>query len=186
MSEQTSESSSPDGGVEIEDVIQAFLQEHDYLHEFRLQKLIYLAELVHGQLEENRLVEDVEYKPYMYGSYSEDVSDKLEDLDDELESLPDYQHGKMTKRYIASDESLGSIEDEIAKEIIKAVSDVTSSKRSVDLEKWSKSTSLYEETPYDQPMNFEDMDTEDFVEDVLNEFPELEEKFSELGNKENT
>lgn len=165
MSQETS------GRTDTRDIIRAFLEEHEHgVHEFRLQKLIYLLELVLAQ--ENERATDLDYKPYMYGSYSEELGDELEKMkrDTNLTTKADYQHGKVTTKYFPSGEE-PDIEEDLREKIKKISSEVDM--KNEDLGQWSKETKLYKETEYGTEMNFNDFSEEDFEEDVLEHFPEI-------------
>lgn len=168
-------SSNGDGVAEtvsLREIILAFLEEHRFLHEYRLQKLVYLAELLSIKNSGQRLT-NAEFKPYMYGAYSKDVSKALEDLESEAEvpTFVDSRHGKVTKAFKGRGEKTDL--DEGTLSIVDSVVNITRRKSNEELADWSKSTWLFENTPYGDNMdmlkyetNFTDKLEED-LEDLL-------------------
>jgi hypothetical protein len=69
----------PAGSAEIEDVIKEILNAHSYIHEKRIQKLLFLADLYSIQTRGKRLI-DADFKPYYYGVFSDKVSLALQTL----------------------------------------------------------------------------------------------------------
>lgn len=161
--------------VDLKDLIRLFLSNHRFLHEYRLQKLIYLAELLSLNADEDRITK-AQFKPYMYGSYSEDVASELKDLNSEVKTSIDMQHGNMTLAYHGEGlEPPEDIDDEIV-DLVKEISQAAMNKSNEELAQWSKETWLYQNTEYGTPMNFfryfqGEKDT--LREDVEAEFPEL-------------
>ena len=171
--------------VSLKEIIQAFLQHNRFLHEFRLQKLIYIADLVSKMKngDSNRLT-NADFRPYMYGSYSEKVRRTLDELKEENE-LPhkrDRQYGKITTVYLGSGHhSVSQNEMEVqlqndGEEIVEAVSEAVRDWSSEDLGDWSKSSWLYQNTPYEEEMNFDRLDQvrTEVREDLIETFPSLE------------
>ncbi|WP_396611596.1 hypothetical protein ACH9L7_15560 [Haloferax sp. S1W] len=159
--------------MSIEDAIRGFLNEYEYLHEFRLQKLLYIAEMINSVSKENRLT-DAEFKPYMYGSYSEDLSDTLENLDEsgEIPSEPDWQYGKTATKYLGTADQQAEHEidhNNLFQEIREALKGVTSE----DLGKWSKETFLYENTDFGSEMRFDRLDKDKAINDLEKISPKL-------------
>lgn len=137
---------------EVKEIIRGFLSRNEFLHEFRLQKLVYLAELISAAEREERLT-DADYKPYMYGAYSEDVSKALKEMDDSIETKADLRHGKVVTSYRSRGDS-PELSDDI-EDILDRVQSLVANLSSEELGEWSKETWLYENTPYGEPMNFE-------------------------------
>lgn len=165
-----------DGGdVPIADVIRGFLDNYDHLYEFRLQKLVYVAELVHWLDEGDRLT-DADFKPYMYGSYSEAVGKTLQSLEEEIPHETSRKYGNITTKYKnpGSDSSASAGGHQ---QLLEAVADATRDAETADLEDWSKQSWLYRNTEYDSEMDFEDIDEkgarEQVREELLNAFPKL-------------
>ncbi|AAV47143.1 unknown [Haloarcula marismortui ATCC 43049] len=147
--------SDKDPPVSLQEVIKAFLQTHQFLHQYRLQKLIYLAELMYREKHEGRPLTEAEYKPYMYGAYSEDVDDTLSELRGDPEVKAENQH-----RYRNSKTTYkGEIEDldipSDVEDLVEVVTNMTRRMSSDDLAQWSKSTYLFDETDYNDEMEFE-------------------------------
>jgi len=161
--------------ISLEELIKGFLRHNDFLHEFRLQKLIYLAELISLKENQERL-SNANFKPYMYGAYSDDINDALEELEPELDTSSDLQHGKITTVYKGSKDE-ADLPKEIDK-IIQRISETVNSNKipNEELGSWSKETWLYENTPFGEPMDFSDywsLSGNRLSEDIQKKFPEL-------------
>jgi len=135
------------------DIIREFIHQNEYLHEFRLQKLVYLAELLSLRDHDDRISE-FDIKPYMYGTYSEDLSDKLEELESEFDTKEDLQHGKVTTVFKKADTRPDL--DQEARDIIQEANQIAGNHKSTYLGEWSKGTYLYNNTPYATPIDFAD------------------------------
>lgn len=150
MSSQESQESAL---ADLDDVIRGFLSRNNYLHEFRLQKLIYLAELLAVQKEGSRLT-DAEYKPYMYGAYSEDLADKLSDMEPDVSTKATTHHGKLVTAFVDPDKS-PELDDTVEAIIDKVHEKIKDTRISNDeFGEWSKESWLYQNTPFDHKMNF--------------------------------
>lgn len=161
--------------IDVESSIKGLLYFYPYLHEYRLQILIYMSDLVAIHRGLGKLT-GATFRPYMHGSYSDEVRETLHEIEDQLEMELDYHHGKATMKYKyntkpdLANEEIGVIED-----IFRATEDYSNN----DLKKWCKNTYLYESTPYGTAMNFEDYQNkvensnEEAMEDITGEFPEL-------------
>jgi uncharacterized phage-associated protein len=69
------------GTAAITEVIKEVLNNHSYIHEKRIQKLLFLADLLSIQTRGNRLI-DADFKPYYYGVFSDSVSLSLQSMKD--------------------------------------------------------------------------------------------------------
>jgi len=158
-------------------VIEGFLSKYEFLHEYRLQKLIYMADLLSIEEKDNRITE-ADFMPFMYGSYSEDIAEILESLEEkeEIGTKADMHHGKVTTAYFDEAIDDDKISPEI-KELIDRVHKVTKSRSNDDLANWSKETWLYENTPYAEKMDFEEykrkVDSGHVQSDLKGEFSPL-------------
>lgn len=144
-----------EASVSVEDLIRGFLGTHRFLHQYRIQKLIYLAELMYSEKHEKPLTKS-QYKPYMYGAYSEDVDDVLSNMkrDPSVESESQYRYGDRKTTYKSS--SVDPDLDSEVEELVRIVTDLTRSMSSDEIAEWSKSTYLFDETDYDERMEFRD------------------------------
>jgi len=163
--------------VKPEDIIQEFLRHNRFLHEYRLQKLIYLLELL--SIEENgERVTNLEFKPYMYGSYSEELSNTLEKMirEDEVEIQPDMHRGKVTKAIMQKEDSDNDIPQDIRERISKVQNSIEKISND-ELANWSKNSWLYKNTDYDDEMEFIDyshlISSDKSQSDIRRRFPEL-------------
>lgn len=183
---------SEGGGLTLEDAIRELLRHHRYLHEFRIQKLLYIADLVAKLKSDNEeRLTDADFKPYMYGSYSEDIRNTLNNLQSDLPNEPDYQYGKVTTKFLGKDHprfppdldlfDSETIDREDAIDIIEAVSEATDGVPNEELGDWSKDTWLYQSTEYDSEMDFDRIDAvrERVKEQLLDAFPELKDVLEE-------
>lgn len=165
------------GSNGLKSVIKGFLREYEFLHEYRLQKLIYILDLLAVEKEGNRIT-NADFKPFMYGSYSEEIGDALESLerDPEVDTKPDMHHGKTTVAYMADEIQDEEIPDNI-EELIKEVIQVTKGSSNDELGNWSKETWLYNNTPYGEEMDFMDylknIERGRISSDLEKRFPEL-------------
>lgn len=178
-----------DGHHDLKSIFKEFLRHNHFLHEFRVQKLVYLADLV-SKLKRGERLSDADFKPYMYGSYSEDLRKTVESSRDELPTGKDRHYGNVTTVYYGGKSDKGqtdevfdepAIQDEEVQEIIEAVLDAVDGWRSEELGDWSKESWLYENTPYEEEMDFDRLEQVDekVKEDLVNTFPELEPVFFE-------
>lgn len=135
----------------LKEVIKEFLSKYRYLYEIRVQKLVYYGELYCLENYGRRLT-SAEFKPYMYGSFSEDVRKALRELD--LPTERTYKNGSETVKYLSYGVSSGEISDEKA-EIISRIHQLTKNKSTDELAQMSKDSWLYENEEFDEPMNFE-------------------------------
>ncbi|WP_247729575.1 type II toxin-antitoxin system antitoxin SocA domain-containing protein [Halovivax limisalsi] len=138
--------------ISLEELIRVFLQKHPHgLYEFRLQKLVYLAELL-SLAKRGERITNTEYVPYMYGCYSEELSNTLEDLEGSLPTMPEMKRGKIVTKYQSDGEEI-KVDSEI-EDIVESVVEATSGIGSEDLGKWSKKTDLYSKSEYAETMKF--------------------------------
>jgi len=149
-----SESDSQEGEVALQDLIMGFLSTHRFLHQFRLQKLIYLAELMYFE-KHNKRLSDSEYRPYMYGAYSDDVDEALSELKSHPGIKTETSHRYDGKKTSYSADLEPDLPDDVHA-LIQAVTNVTRKMSSEDLAEWSKSTYLFEETDFNDEMKFKE------------------------------
>ena len=75
----------------LDNVIRYLLNQHSFLHEKRIQKLVFLADLQMLQTTGKRLVE-ADFKPYYHGVYSDDVLLALQSMADLETGIPITAH----------------------------------------------------------------------------------------------
>lgn len=196
MSETTT--SNPESGesgvVPVDDVVRGFLSHYNFLHEFRLQKLVYLADVIYKIASGDRLT-NADFTPYMYGSYSEDLHKTLEELEknEAIPTEPDWQYGKTVTKFLGeknpkvnSESSPYKIDgglDRPERELIEGIFQALEGVSSEDLGKWSKDTYLYENGDFGEDMPFEDLNVEKNKNQVKQELKELSPDFEELVRK---
>lgn len=156
---------SPDDFRELKGVIKEFLSKYRYLYEFRVQKLVFYAEVYAIDNYERRIT-DASWKPYIYGSFSEDVRAGLRELDVPTQTI--YRNGDETIKYLNKGLSGPKLENCAKLEIIDRVHQRTRNQSTEDLAQFSKNHWLFEHTDYESVMPFKyylthirDLDEED-------------------------
>lgn len=163
--------------VALEDVLVGFLSKYDFLHEYRLQKLVYAAELLYTEENDGEQLVNAEFKPYMYGSYSERLAETLDEIDnrENVVARPDVHHGKRTEAYKFTGTGDGDLPESVG-DLVERLHEATKSMTNEELAQWSKDSWLYQETDYDTPMDFTDYaekeDQGEINSDIESEFPE--------------
>lgn len=140
----------------LRQLIMGLLNRHRFLHQYRLQKLVYLAELLYTERTNGDRLTDARYKPYRFGAYSEDVDDMLQEVSKSNPSISrrhKRKYGNDTYTYKANGMDVDIDED--IEDLINVVVNLTRRKSSDELAKWSKSTYLFNETDYDDEMSFD-------------------------------
>lgn len=164
------EYASEDRTVSLDEVIRGFIETNEYLHEYRLQKLVYLAELLSLRDRGGNRLTNADFKPYMYGAYSDELSERLDELKHEFGTKADTHHGKVVTAYTSPDSDT-DLEGETLG-LIKKVNEIVRDGRfsNEDLAEWSKSTLLYQGTPFGEEMDFDDYgDNKDRLKQDLSE-----------------
>ncbi|WP_380680595.1 type II toxin-antitoxin system antitoxin SocA domain-containing protein [Salinigranum sp. GCM10025319] len=95
---------------------------------------------------------DVSFKPYLYGSFSQQVRDELEELD--IQSQEVYIEGNKTKKYMNSGLPDTNLQPD-KKKIIRRVHEITKSKPTEELAQFSKDHWLFKEGKFGDEMDFE-------------------------------
>jgi uncharacterized protein YwgA len=151
---------------DLELVIKQFLSYYDELYETRIQKLVFYTE-VYAVCYYQKRVTAAEYRPYMYGAYSGDVADALEQMDGIGRSRR-VRYGNRTVVYSYE----GEVEDldRTRREIVRCVHEHTRETSTEDLAQFSKDSWLFEKTEYDEPMQFDEF------REALDDYPEVEEE----------
>jgi len=135
---------------EVREVLKEFLSKYKYLYEIRLQKLVYEAELYTLANYDARLT-TAEFKPYIYGTFSETVRKALNSMDVEKEVVT--RDGEKTKKYLSYGVSGGNLSD-LKKDIISSVHTRTKRTSTSELASDSKDSWLYQNQEFGEPMNF--------------------------------
>ncbi|WP_435143793.1 type II toxin-antitoxin system antitoxin SocA domain-containing protein [Halobaculum sp. P14] len=170
-----------DSEVQDKEIVKGFLERYRYLHEYRIQKLVYITEVV-SVYERGKRLTEFDFKPYLYGAYADNLPQMLERLaeDGEVDTKKDTHHGKKTTAYMSVDESgkeiSATLTDEVG-DIIERVHEATKSMSNEELAKWSKETWLYQEEGYGKPMDFSRLmqrSEREIEEELKQGFPDLE------------
>lgn len=157
---------------ELKEVIMEFLSHYDYLHEYRLQKLVFYGELFCLQKYARRLT-DASFIPHHYGCFSDDVRQALEELED-VERELEFRDGHETHKYLHYDPG-GDLHPG-KKELIKDIHEETKTLSNEQLAQVSKQSWLFRNTPKEEPMDF------DFYRDQVIGSPEQTKEISERSN----
>lgn len=139
---------------ELKEIIKEVLHQLDYAYNYRLQKLVFYGDIWCLQNFGKRLT-DASFKPYNYGSYSDDVSDALDELikEGEIEYQKVMKPDGPTRKYLSHPD--GGKLSSAKKEIIKQILDETAGLSSEELAQFSKQTWLFKNTEEGEPMDFE-------------------------------
>jgi hypothetical protein len=135
------------------DVIRAFVAQYRYLHEWRIQKLVFYADLMSLSRRGYRLT-SVNFRRHHYGVYSDQVHDALREMTD-LETHEDSTPtGRPTVRYSVAG-SLGAPtlnREDFA--LIQEAHEATRELTNEQLADWGKETSLWRSTAQGDVMDF--------------------------------
>lgn len=139
---------------ELQQLIEGLLEKHNFLHEYRLQKLVYLAELLYAQRTNGESLTKANFKPYRYGAYSEDVKRALKDLSKQPEIKAEHKrkYGNDTCTYKPN--NLDKDHPEHIQKLVDIVVNLSRNVSNDELANWSKSTYLFDKTDYDDIMDF--------------------------------
>lgn len=159
-------------------VIADVIDEHNYIHEFRGQKIVYLLDL-YTQLRYGERVTDCDFYPYMYGPFSPQIEDGFEDLKTEgWATQPDYLYGRVVSKYLSYDTTAErdiSIEPSEYTDEIRTVTNATSDWTNKELQNWLKSSRVYQHAEYNRPIRFDRLEPmrDQLIENLTDAFPEL-------------
>lgn len=174
----------------LPEVVIGFLEQNEFLHEYRMQKLIYIADLV-SELKKGheKRITNADFKPYMYGTYSEDVRDELQDLSDrgDINCQLERKNGNITKRYSEKDRRNKSDSDRMdsktasINKILEEVNKATFGQSNDDLGEWSKESWLYRNTEYGTEIDFDKVHRaeKEAKKELIDQFPQLKNVLSE-------
>ena len=137
-----------------EDVIRSFIAQYRYLHEWRIQKLIFYADLLSLTRRGYRLT-SAQFKRHHYGVYSDDVHDALERMTDLNRTADQTPTGRATVRYSVS----GSIDVKtLSREDYSLIQEAHEATRSLTNEKladWGKETTIWRNTTQGELLDFD-------------------------------
>lgn len=138
---------------ELVEVIKAFLDKYRGPTagpgKTRVQKLVFFGEL-YALHEYGYRLTDAEFRPYLHGSYAEEISDIL----DEADGIEEFE-----SQYSRSTQYRNSQPPRISAEKLKIVDEIWQTTKEMSdeaLEFSSKGSWLYENTEFDTPMDFEE------------------------------
>ena len=153
---------------ELKEILKEMLHQLDFAYNYRLQKLVFYGDIWCLQNLGKRLT-DASFKPYNYGSYSDDVADALDELveEGEVEYEKVMKSDDPTREYQSHPE--GGKLSSAKKEIIKQILEETAGLSTEELAQFSKQTWLFNNTEEGEPMDFEF-----YAENVVLSGPEIE------------
>ncbi len=150
----SSESTERTDFEELKEILKEFLRHLDFAYNYRLQKLVFYGDIWCLQNFGKRL-SDASFKPYNYESYSDDVSDALDELVEEggVDFKIVMKQDGPTREYQNHPEGgdLSSAKKEIIKQIHKETTGVSTD----ELAQFTKQTWLFNNTDEGEPMDFE-------------------------------
>jgi uncharacterized protein YwgA len=139
---------------ELKEILKEMLHHLDFAYNYRLQKLVFYGDIWCLQNFGKRLT-DASFKPYNYGSYSDDVAEALDELveEGEVEFKTEMKQDGPTREYQSHPD--GGQLSSAKKEIIKQILDETSGLSTEELAQFSKQTWLFNNTEEGELMDFE-------------------------------
>jgi len=136
------------------DVIRAFIAQYRYLHEWRIQKLVFYADLLSLSRRGYRLT-SAQFRRHHYGVYSEQIHTALHEMGDLQRTDDTTPTGRATVRYSIP----GSISSHtLTKEdlaIIQEAHEATRTLTNEELADWGKETTLWRSTDQGDALNFD-------------------------------
>jgi uncharacterized protein YwgA len=155
MTTQQSTQSKTKDLERIKVVVREFLSKYQYLYEKRIQKLVFYGE-IYCLINFGSRLTNANFKPYMYGSFSEDIREALAELDNEgVQTEEVLINGKWVTKYIGEEVDGGNLPAPLAA-IVDAVHQQTRSQSTEELAKFSKQNWLFEQTDYGDLMDFDE------------------------------
>lgn len=138
----------------LEEILKEMLYRMDFADNYRLQKVVFYADVWCLQNFGKRLT-DATFKPSNHGSYSDDITDALDELVEEghVDHESVLQDDGPTRKYKSRQE--GGQVSAAKTEILKLILDETGGLSSEELEHFSKQTWLFNNTAEGDTMDFE-------------------------------
>mgnify|MGYP006284491345 CR=1 FL=1 len=151
-------------------ILHEIISKHDYIHEFRIQRIVYLSDII-WYLKNNQRMTTFDYKFFKKGVFSSEMRNLLEELDErDIKTFSDFRVGNETYIYVERDD-ISCIENETVRETIELAIGVTKEVSASELDSWSKETvpDLYPRSL----IIFENLDKDRVTNVTLDYFPEL-------------
>jgi len=141
---------------ELREVLLAFMDKYRGAHaapgKIRLHKFVFFGDLYSLHWHGGRLT-DADFKAYDYGAFSEDIQDLLDELEESGEAQTTKSPSGRGKQYHNTRApKLSREKQEIVDEVWVELRDLGDK----ELGQLSKGTWLYENTPYDEKMDWEE------------------------------
>lgn len=142
------------GQADLEDLIKEILNRHSFLHEKRIQKLIFLADLHSIQTRGRRLV-NADFKPYFHGVFSDDVHLALQNLKEARVSPDTAPDGRITIVFLGPEKPfksrLGKVDLQLLEDVLKAYKGLSTD----ELAQIGKHSLLWETTEHNEIFDYE-------------------------------
>ena len=138
----------------IKNVIRAYLKLYRYLHEWRIQKLLFYAD-VHSLNSRGTRLTRAPFKRYTYGVYSRAIATALSEMSD-LKRSPDVApDGRETVKYsLPEGDKVSGISDEEWR-IITEAHEATRAMTTQDIADWGKQTDLWRNSSFGDLLDFD-------------------------------
>jgi Protein of unknown function (DUF4065) len=135
------------------DVIRSFVSQYRYLHEWRIQKLVFYADLLSLARRGYRLT-SAEFRRHHYGVYSEEIHDDLRMMDDLQRTDDVTPTGRPTVRYSmpGSSSTRSLSREDLA--LIHEAHEATRELKNEELADWGKETSIWRTTTQGEILDF--------------------------------
>lgn len=148
------EMQSPSARCELIDIVREVLSHNGDRFSVEVQKLCFYADLYAVERYGRRLT-DVEYGAYMYGPYSEEITDALEAAESEewLETIPGMRDGRPDTKYDAAD---GAEIADGCRKIVEQTIEKLESRSHEGLTKKSRNARAYQWTKGGETIDFVD------------------------------
>jgi len=134
-----------DPEVRLQDVIRSFVARYNYLHEWRIQKLVFYADMLSLSRRGYRLT-SAEFKKHFYGVFSSEVREELWKMEDLTQRPDKTPTGKDTVRF----QLQGSLSaPTLSREDVSLIEEAHQATRELTNEQladWGKETTLWRTT----------------------------------------
>ena len=141
----------------VKPLLRYFIAQYNGIVEERLQKLCFYTEAVHYEEHGSRL-SNVDYRPFMYGMFSDDIRTGTEQLDaDGGEVSKTLRNGKVVDLFETPD-TPAELDDDL-RAFLDAVHEETRDRTTSEIAQWTKDHRLFSLTPYDDAVVFSKLDT---------------------------
>jgi uncharacterized protein YwgA len=142
---RASPSKSFDPEARLQDVIKSFVARYNYLHEWRIQKLVFYADLLSLSRRGYRLT-SADFKKHFYGVFSSNIREELWKMSDLTQRPDKTPTGKDTKRFQLQGSLVLSTLSKEDISLIEEAHEATRDLTNEQLADWGKETTLWRTT----------------------------------------